>query len=1086
MGSQTAAGSKLAITAAVPATQDANGAAALSYITVGQVEQLGTFGSTTEVVNFQPLDGPLQKYKGPSNSGAIQPQLAHDDEDAGQTLLRTAADDKSSKLYWFRVTLPNGARRFFGGRVFGYPETVGAANSMVTAQPSIEISTDVIKVAPSATPTPTPTPTPSLSKPSISPTSGNVGQTFTATDGTVTNGTLTSRRWLLGTTAIGTGTTITPNAAGSLVLENTATGTNGAVITSTSNAVTVSAVAATPAPSLSLSSAVTQAEGNSGTASFVWTLTLNRDGSTAAYPFNWAVTGSGSNPADAADFGGTLPSGSGTFAAGETVKTITVLVAGDTAVEPNDTFALTVTASGLTTVSSTGTISNDDVAPVPAPSLALSNAVTQAEGNSGTTAFAWTLTLNRDGSTAAYPFNWAVTGSGSNPADANDFGGTFPSGSGTFAAGETSKTITVLVAGDTAVEPNDTFTLTVTASGLTTVTSTGTISNDDVASNTTARTAQMANNTSFPFYQAQSAAQAQSRTEHYNRSGADQKIISISLPNCLAGYNTVGNALTFKASIEYPAGTFTPLTFGGLGSRVGVDGGIVTSDFVTLATAIPDNAVFWVRVYVTAPSSLIPYTVNPGSINDRFTYGTTVSDQTAGGTVVNTDANPFGTSGGRFLYPVAIRGRAVIKPAILIYGDSRDAGNFDIPDVSGDNGRIARQIGASLPYVKMAIPGAGLSFIGSQSSAFVAVANIAGFTHAICADGINDLANSGTDASLRSAVNGSSNSFTSIFAMVPKKYLCTIEPFSSSSNGYNSPNDQTSRGQCVVGSGSDPRKTHNDWRRTVPTGFDGCFEVADVMETSRNSGAWYVDANGGYSIDGLHANPAGYQRLKSSGSVPVSAFVMPAVTYATPRNLTMASGTVYDTSTPKRGTAALVPGSSSFGTQAAGVQPPVVQMTIEFWFKSSNGDAGFKVAAGQNQNVYVGTNYGKLAAQIGDGSNSFSFVADPTVITDGTWRHAAFVFGPSGTRAYCDGVKVYETPKVWALSGPKLTNVMTFGNFIGGYTFDGTLDEMAIWNTERYTANFTPPAAPYVGNEQGLWNLYHFDGTGTDSVGTTA
>lgn len=145
MTSMTAAGTKLAISAASPATQDVAGYTAITHTTIGQVEQLGAFGATTEVVNFQPLNGVLQKYKGPSNSGAIQPQLAHDDEDAGQTLLRTAADDKTSKLYSFLVTFPNGARRFFQGRVFGYPETVGAANSMITAQPSIEISTEVIK-----------------------------------------------------------------------------------------------------------------------------------------------------------------------------------------------------------------------------------------------------------------------------------------------------------------------------------------------------------------------------------------------------------------------------------------------------------------------------------------------------------------------------------------------------------------------------------------------------------------------------------------------------------------------------------------------------------------------------------------------------------------------------------------------------------------------------------------------------------------------------------------------------------------------------------------------------------------------------
>lgn len=117
-----------------------------------------------------------------------------------------------------------------------------------------------------------------------------------------------------------------------------------------------------PSPTLALSSAVTQAEGNSGTKNFVWTLTLTRNGSTASFPFTWAVTGNGSNPANAADFGGTLPSGSGTFAPGETTKTITVVAAGDAAVEPDETFLLTVTAAGLNTVSSTGTISNDDSA----------------------------------------------------------------------------------------------------------------------------------------------------------------------------------------------------------------------------------------------------------------------------------------------------------------------------------------------------------------------------------------------------------------------------------------------------------------------------------------------------------------------------------------------------------------------------------------------------------------------------------------------------------------------------------------------------------------------------------------------------
>jgi hypothetical protein len=56
--------------------------------------------------------------------------------------------------------------------------------------------------------------------------------------------------------------------------------------------------------------------------------------------------------------------------------------------------------------------------------------------------------------------DYTVTGSGPNPADADDFGGAFPSGQVTFAPGETVRTITVLVTGDTDPEPHEQFTVT--------------------------------------------------------------------------------------------------------------------------------------------------------------------------------------------------------------------------------------------------------------------------------------------------------------------------------------------------------------------------------------------------------------------------------------------------------------------------------------------------------------------------------------------------------------------------------------------------------------------------------------------------
>ena len=60
MGSQTAAGSTLAIGTALPATHDAAGFAALTLTEIGQVEKIGSFGASFAKVEFQPLKGPKQ------------------------------------------------------------------------------------------------------------------------------------------------------------------------------------------------------------------------------------------------------------------------------------------------------------------------------------------------------------------------------------------------------------------------------------------------------------------------------------------------------------------------------------------------------------------------------------------------------------------------------------------------------------------------------------------------------------------------------------------------------------------------------------------------------------------------------------------------------------------------------------------------------------------------------------------------------------------------------------------------------------------------------------------------------------------
>ncbi|MGE0577012.1 beta strand repeat-containing protein, partial [Reyranella sp.] len=237
-------------------------------------------------------------------------------------------------------------------------------------------------------------------------------------------------------------------------------------------------------PSVSIAAlSAAKAEEDSGTTPFTFTVTLSQAG-LSTHTVDWAVGDTGVLVPDGADFvGGTLPTGTVTFIAGETSQTITVAVSGDTTVETDEFFTVNLSNSspGLALsgmISALGIIQNDDRAGISITPLAAS----KAEGNSGTTAFTFTVSLDQP-SFAAQTADWSVTGAGGSPADAADFGGALPTGTVSFAIGETSTTVTIQVSGDTAGEFNEDFS--VTLSNLTTglqpgtASATGTILNDD-------------------------------------------------------------------------------------------------------------------------------------------------------------------------------------------------------------------------------------------------------------------------------------------------------------------------------------------------------------------------------------------------------------------------------------------------------------------------------------------------------------------------------------------------------------------------------------------------------------------------------
>jgi ribosomal protein L35AE/L33A len=222
-------------------------------------------------------------------------------------------------------------------------------------------------------------------------------------------------------------------------------------------------------PALSISD-VSQAEGNSGTTSFTFTVGLSAASSQTVTVQYVTANGTATAGPDYQSTSGTL-----TFNPGQTSKLVTVLVNGDTTLETNETFLVNLAVPTNATFADTqgvGTIVNDDAQ----PTISI-NDISQGEGNSGTTSFTFAVGLSA-ASSQTVTVNYA-TANGTATAGSDYQSAT---GTVTFNPGETSKPVTVLVNGDTLNEANETFLVNLTVPTNATISDNqgvGTITNDD-------------------------------------------------------------------------------------------------------------------------------------------------------------------------------------------------------------------------------------------------------------------------------------------------------------------------------------------------------------------------------------------------------------------------------------------------------------------------------------------------------------------------------------------------------------------------------------------------------------------------------
>ena len=224
-------------------------------------------------------------------------------------------------------------------------------------------------------------------------------------------------------------------------------------------------------PYVSINSGLSGPEGNSGTTPMTFTVSLSAVYDTDVTVSYATVDGSALAGSDYVAASGTV-----TIPAGQTSQQLPVQVKGDVLAESDEYFYVQLTGATNAALSNNwgyAYITDDDTP----PTIFMGDA-SIVEGNSGTKLMSFIVTLSKASGTAVQVS--FTTADGSAKISNNDY--VAKSGTVFFAPGETSKTITVTIKGDTKKEPDERFFVNLSAASGGTIGDSqgvGTIINDD-------------------------------------------------------------------------------------------------------------------------------------------------------------------------------------------------------------------------------------------------------------------------------------------------------------------------------------------------------------------------------------------------------------------------------------------------------------------------------------------------------------------------------------------------------------------------------------------------------------------------------
>lgn len=323
------------------------------------------------------------------------------------------------------------------------------------------------------------------------------------------------------------------------------------------------------------------------------------------------------------------------------------------------------------------------------------------------------------------------------------------------------------------------------------------------------------------------------------------------------------NPITIRAAIELPGGAgFIPITFGGQRSITIQPGATVQSDPVGFSSSLTSSPNWYVRTNVSVASAGMTWPLQlMAATGDQAETGTSVTDKTTSGTIATNFLRMYG--------PATVLGVAEVETQSLALTGDSIGGGYNHTYQNSFLTLAAERL--MIPYINLCAGSEVSGKWGANQARFRRAPLLRHCTHVIFQDGTNSFGGGLTFSQVQATQQLAWDYFKSLGLTVIQT---TITPRTTSTDSW-----ATTANQSIFDAGIEANRVQfNAWVRTLPAPLSGYIEVADTVETARDSGKWKSDGTSGkWTPDGVHPSTYGHDQLD-----PVVASQLAAILAANP------------------------------------------------------------------------------------------------------------------------------------------------------------------------------------------------------------